>query len=410
MSSGEGDSIVVGDAAAQSISSGAGNDTLVGGGGDDVLQGGRSDQGQWNFFLNAQGQVVAVHNATETMQLAELDVSVPALGFAAAGQGTLTYLSLVYDAAFNRAPDLAGLTYWTEGAFDNAQFLKSFASSAEWNNGLGKLSNADFVDQVYLNALGRTGTATQTADALAQLAGAPDSTAARLQVFEAVALSGEHRGALATTSGIALGSTVVTREQGWIRGGGNDRLDGGAGNDLLVGGDGVDTVVYSGQRSQYKILLTYSGELVIADRTSTDVDVIRQIEQAQFSDGTVNVGFTQASAEQLQQVGLLYQSVLGRAADLAGIEYWTTVSNDALTLAARFLDSAEFRAGGAALDDAAFVRLIQENALNSVADAGTLQIWTGYLETHSRAELVVAFVGSADVVAAQYGVQGLWLA
>jgi hypothetical protein len=62
------------------------------------------------------------------------------------------------------------------------------------------------------------------------------------------------------------------------------------------------------------------------------------------------------------------------------------------------------------LDNKAFVQLIEQNALHRAPDAASVQTWTSYLDTHSRAELVVAYVGSAEVIAAQYGAQGLWLA
>ncbi len=405
---GTGDDIVFG---------GVGNDTLAGGDGTDTLQGGRSDQGQWNFFLGLDGRVVARHNTvlvdstvTETVTLAGLNLSVPALGFAGAGQDTLASLSLLYQAAFQRAPDLAGLSFYAKTGADAAEFVREFVRSDEWANGLGKLNNADFVNKLYVNALGHAGTAAQLASALQQLDGAADNGAARSELFAAVALGAEHRTAAQGTSGMALGGVLLTQEQGWLRGGGDDRLTGGGGSDLLVGGDGTDTVVYAGPRAQFHILLTRGGELAIADLANGDIDVIRQVEKAQFGDVQVDIGFTQAAPAHLQQVGLLYQTVLGRSADLGGIDYWASRPADAVELASRFIDSAEFRSRAGMLDDAAFVRLMQENALHHAPDAASRDAWTGYLSTHSRAEFVVALVGSAEVVAAQFGAQGLWLA
>lgn len=426
---GDGANWVVGDDAAQNIvlgagadtlragggndmgTGGVGNDSMSGGAGNDILQGGRSDRGQWHFFIDGQGQVAGVHSGaggSETLTRAELDGGAAQLGFASADAATLTSLSLLYDAAFNRAPDLGGLSYWANGDVDIAACIALFAQSAEWSNGLGGMSNAGFVHQLYLNAFGQAGAAAEMTAALAQLEAAPDQLAARLQVFETIALGAQHRTALQTSAGMALGSALVTEEQGWILGGGDDILEGGAGSDLLVGGDGVDTVVYAGQSSQYRILLSANGQLLIADQLGSDVDVIRQIEQASFSDGMLDVRFTQSAPGQLQQVGLMYQSLLGRAADIGGIAYWTASQFDAVAMAASFLDSAEFSARSGGLDNAAFVSVLVQNALHR-ADAGLMLAWTAYLDTHSRAEFVAAFLESDEVVQAQYGVEGLWL-
>jgi hypothetical protein len=102
---------------ADTLAGGAGSDLLTGGAGNDVLQGGRSDTGQWQFFLK-DGKVVGQHQmalastATETVTAAELNGSVATLAFAGASASHLETLSLLYHAAFDRAPDLPGLNFW----------------------------------------------------------------------------------------------------------------------------------------------------------------------------------------------------------------------------------------------------------------------------------------------------------
>ncbi len=395
---------------------GIGNDSLVGGTGNDVLQGGRSDVGRWDFYLDAGGHVVALHNtalanpaATEVLAKADLNLTVGTLGFASADPARLQSLSLLYHAAFERTPDLAGLSFWAQSGATLAQVASGFLRSDEASTGLGRLGNADFVHQVYQNALGHAGSAGDTAAAVAQLDAAPDLAAARTMVFENIALSSDHRALWQSASGVTLGGKLLASEQGWIVGGGDDRLDGGAGNDTLVGGDGSDTIVYAGQRVNYKIALLATGEITVTDRANGDVDQISQIEKGAFSDGTVDLGFTQATQPVLRPVGQMYQAVLGRAADLVGINYWIGHYQDTVTLAARFVDCAEFKSRFGVLNNDAFVRLIEQNALQHAPDPTSVRSWSTYLDSHSRADMVAAYVGSAEVVAAQFGTQGLWL-
>jgi hypothetical protein len=48
------------------------------------------------------------------------------------------------------------------------------------------------------------------------------------------------------------------------------------------------------------------------------------------------------------------------------------------------------------LDDAAFVKVIEQNVLHQAPTATALEPWTTYLHDHSRAELVVALLGTAE--------------
>lgn len=396
---------------------GIGNDTLQGGTGNDVLQGGRSDQGRWDFYLNAQGQVVGMHQtalvdaaATETVTSAELNIADAMLGFARADQATLATASLLYHAAFDRTADLGGLNFWAQSGLATRAMVEGFMQSNEWKDGLGKLGDAEFVAQLYDNALGRASTDSEMAAALAQLKAAADPAQGRADVFDAVALGAAHRAAWQTAAGVALGGTTVTEESGWITGGGDDRLDGGAGSDVLVGGDGVDTVVYAGAQADYAFRLTSGGQVTVTDLDNGDVDRIVQIEQGAFSDGVVGLGFTQASPAQLQQLGLMYQIVLDRAGEFDGFGYWLASGKQGSELAGQFLESGEFQKASATLGDDAFVTLLYQNALGRTADADGRAYWNAFLDEHSRADMVAAWTASAEVQAVQYGTEGLWLA
>lgn len=402
---GEGNDIVFG---------GIGNDTLLGGSGDDQLQGGRSDIGQWDFYLDSTGQVVGRHNtqlvngaAYETLAASEMNTAVAELGFVKADQATLKTLSLLYHTAFKRAPDLAGLNFWAGHAVSTDQLVQTFLQSQEWAAGMGKLSNQELVQQLYQNMRGQPGSGVEVDQWVSKL----DSNAiSRADLVRAFALSSEHQAAWSTGFGMALGGENLKVEQDWIAGSGDDVLNGGAGNDILVGGDGTDTVVYDGKLADYKFLLSADGDIKVAEvRAGGDVDVIKQIEKAQFSDASIDLHFTQFSQSALQQVGMMYRTVLGRAGDLAGFSYWLDRSPGAVDMASSFVNSAEFLAHYGKLDDASFVRQLYQNATAHDPDAASLQNWAAYLASHTRGEMVAALSASAEIIGAEYGTAGLWI-
>lgn len=106
-------------------------------------------------------------------------------------------------------------------------------------------------------------------------------------------------------------------------GGGSDTLQitsfAAANNATLQGGQGNDIVQFSGDRSLYNIE-QHGGFTIVSskDNPSQLVKVIN-VESLSFADGAVSIqtDITQAT------LAALYQSVLGRQADVAGFDYWT---------------------------------------------------------------------------------------
>jgi hypothetical protein len=392
---------------------GVGNDSVAGGSGDDVLQGGRSDRGAWTFMLDGNGVVTARHETAtfapgqhENVTLAEIDQDGAGLGFLHASAAALTDIALLYQAAFGRAPDLDGLNFYLQGGAQPLSIAHGFTTSAEWREtGLERLDNAAFVRQMYEQVLGRQPDTPGFAFWLAQLDGAGGHIATRAEVLAGFALSEEARAL--HKGGIAIGAGSVAQESGWFAGGGDDRLAGGAGNDVLVGGDGTDTAVFEGKRADAKVTLAADGTVHVV--TATGSDTLHGIERGEFSDGTVDLRFTQASAHTLTTVGLLYQAVLDRAGDAAGLASWAAQDLPMGQLAAGFAGSAEFQARYGALDDAAFVRTLYANSGLATTAAGSPDAWVDFLQTHSRAELVGAWVAQEAVHDAQFATGGLWL-
>jgi len=411
-----GDDLLDGGDGADIAVGGIGNDQLVGGAGNDVLQGGRSSQGAWEFYLDAGGTLSARHTTLlfapgqhESLALGELNGSSAALSFLGADKAMLTSLSLLYHAAFGRAPDLAGLAWWAGSGAGIDTIARQFLVSAEMQAG-GAQSDKAFIEAVYQNAFGRAADSAGLAHWTAQLAGSDGAPAmSRTEALKALALGAEHKQAWNTASGYLIGQESVSVENDWILGGGNDRLFGGAGNDLLVGGDGIDTAVYGGKLADYRFVIDTAGQVKVADKANGDLDRLSGIERGEFSDGTVDLGFLQADPAKLQQVGLLYQAVLDRAGDVAGFQWWLGQDLDGARLAQAFADTAEFKGRYGALSDAAFVKALYDNSGLAASAAGGQSSWEHYLGAHTRAELVGAWLQAEGVAGAQFAGQGLWL-
>jgi hypothetical protein len=400
------------------IAGGAGNDIISGGDGNDVLEGGRSDVGQWQFYLNSAGQVVGTHQmamtdatSTETLTAAQLNAGVSDLGFSAGTAQQLQSLSLFYHAAFERVPDLAGLSDWVKSGLSLDQIAQGFFDAPEAQGAtLSGLDNQDFVQKLYNNSFGRSAEPNELAfwQGILDKASPADAAAARISVFEGIALSDEHKADWQTSNGVALGGSLVQQEQGWIAGSGNDMLAGGNGNNVLVGGDGTDTAVYTDAGTNHSLSLSLTGDVSVVGQDGQS-DVIRQIEQGQFSSGTVDLGFTEAPASTLEQIGMLYHLLLGRAGDLSGFQFWVNSSLHDASLADGFLNSPEFIANFSSLSNDAFVAQIYQNLGESAPAAADLQTWEAYLGNHTRAEMATAMSTDVHLIGTQNGPQGISL-
>lgn len=82
-------------------------------------------------------------------------------------------VAALYTAIFNRAPDQAGLNFWTaqiNGGASFATIAEGFAQHEVFTTGIGALPNADYVNALYTNILGSAGDAAGVAYWTARLA------------------------------------------------------------------------------------------------------------------------------------------------------------------------------------------------------------------------------------------------
>ena len=388
---GSGDDILVG---------GIGNDRLVGGAGNNVLQGGRSTQGGWEFYLAANGTLMARHETAlfapgqeERLALAELNESATELAFLDADKAMLSSLSLLYHAAFGRAPDLGGLAYWALGGASIEAVADYILRSPEWQSAGGTaMSDTAFVEAVYGNAFGRAPDAGGLAYWTGMLAGAGGAPAlGRAEALVAIAHSAEHHSAWNTADGYLIGEADLDLEADWI-------VD-----------DGIDTAVYGGKSADYKFIVDGDGRLKVEHKTSGALDQLVGIDLGEFSDGTLDLGFLQGNQATVKQLGLLYQTVLDRAGDLGGFQWWLGRDIDGARLVQDFIATDEFRARYDGISDAAFVQALYDNSGLDATAVGGMASWENYLANHTRAELIATWLTQDGVVDAQFTGPGLWV-
>ena len=406
-----GDDLLDGGADNDLVAGGEGRDTIAGGSGNDILQGGRSDSGDWRFFVSDSGGVTANHTHAvlangmqETVQRSELNAAAPALSFLAQDSARLVDIALLYG-ALDRVPELAGMAFWARAPFSIHAVAEGVAQSAEWQTANGQQDNAGFVTSLYQHVLDRA----PEAQGLAYWTGLMALGMSRGDVLAGIALSDEHRALAKGAQGFAIGEELALCESEWFADSGDDILNGGAGNDVLVGGDGHDTAVFGAARADYRLLIAADGEVRMRQQSSGDTDTLSGIETASFGNGALQLDFLSAPPARLKTVGLLYEAVLDRAADEGGLRFWLASGNDDAGLARGFDGSGEFQARFGGMSNAAFVQALYDNSGLAASTAGGSAQWQDYLASHSRAELIGAWVANADVQAAQFGGNGLWL-
>ncbi len=101
-------------------------------------------------------------------------------------------VALLYEAALDRKPDTPGLNYWVSNLGAGKSVLDiadSFARSAEFTSKFDVTTNATFIDQLYLNVLGRSADQDGTDYWLAEM----DNGHSRSNVLLGFAESSENR-------------------------------------------------------------------------------------------------------------------------------------------------------------------------------------------------------------------------
>lgn len=174
--------------------------------------------------------------------------------------------------------------------------------------------------------------------------------------------------------------------------GGADTITMTAGSKAVDGGNGIDTVVYSGARDSYKVQKEVWGYSVTS--ASGQVDGLFNVERIKFADGWKAIDTMSA------QIFRLYEAVLDRTAEDAGLGYWISSMEKGTTLhevAADFLKQPEFVSlYGSNPTDQEFIYKLYENVLDREPDTGGLLYWSQMIGQIGRAQILIDFAESPE--------------
>lgn len=177
-------------------------------------------------------------------------------------------------------------------------------------------------------------------------------------------------------------------------------FSGTAGNDVVQGANGRDTMKYSGKAADYDINISPAGASVLDRHGAEGSDTLFNVERLQFDDKAVAID-TEGDGGRLFR---LYQAALGRTPDESGFGYWLYHLDRGVqlhTVAAGFVDSTEFHdLFGPDGNDADFVRALYQNVLHRGPDQAGLDYWVHILEQHQadRPDVLIEFANSAENV------------
>jgi uncharacterized delta-60 repeat protein len=183
---------------------------------------------------------------------------------------------------------------------------------------------------------------------------------------------------------------------------GNDVLTGLGGNDTLDGGAGIDMAIYSGKAASYVVSRTATGWSVKDRGGSEGTDQLVGIERLQFNDKFLALG------DDAAQVYRLYQAAFNRTPDAGGLGYWLHAQEGGASLrsiAADFINGAEFKQLYNGANEEAFVTQLYQNVLHRAPDAAGLAYWADHLKTDAtRLDVLLGFSESTENIAALTGI------
>lgn len=264
------------------------------------------------------------------------------------------FVERFYETILGRNSDPAGNNYWTDnlvtGVLSGENIARGFINSAEFQN--RGTSNAEYVNTLYAAFFGRPADTGGFNAWMEQL----EYGTARGDVLKGFTGSREFKN-LSESFGI------------------RPELSFGTGSTAaLITGDATDASTLRGG----------AGNQVLSD------------ESAAVRDPGSRKDITESG-----QVLRLYGATLGRIPDSNGFLGWLdalkTDAFDIERVAGSFVNSKEFQNTYGALSDVQFVNLLYQNVLGRAADAGGLQGWLDFMEGGgNRAQVVLGFSNSGE--------------
>ena len=308
----------------------------------------------------------------------------------------------LYHAAFGRSPDFAGLRNWSDalraGALTLTGAADDFAESAEFQLRYGTLDSTQYVQLLYQNALGREADLAGQKSWVAQL----NAGASRGAVLVGFSESDEFKHRMAGDVEIERlyfllfqRMPTATELQSW--------------QGFLLGYDQTDSLYaqssYYGATDASYVQLVFQGFL----RREADPGALSAYTDALGAGAITHASLVELllnSAEfnlNVAPVARLYLGALQRVPDAPGLDNWVNylrAGNSLQSMADAFVASQEFSASYGALGNRDYVTLLYQNVLGRGADQAGLDHWTALLDSGgaTRAQVLIGFTESQEAV------------
>lgn len=178
----------------------------------------------------------------------------------------------------------------------------------------------------------------------------------------------------------------------------------------LGNGGGLPNDIHAtGLHSEYILARTDLGQLYLQDQIGgrDSPATVTDGKYVLFSDG---VGRFDASGV-AQEVAHIYKAAFDRAADASGLDYWTSRVESGIqterSVATGFTESEEFRATYGNLDDRSFVQQLYQNVLDRQGEQAGIDSWVNLLQSGGGRDTVLyGFATSFENVARNLSVMG----
>ncbi len=174
-----------------------------------------------------------------------------------------------------------------------------------------------------------------------------------------------------------------------------DTLTVASGNHAIDGGAGTDTALFANVRASYTVTKSGIGFTVAG---SGDTDSLVNVERVHFSDANIALDIDGIGGKAYR----VYQAAFDRVPDLGGVGFWISRMDAGVTLndvAGGFMASAEFTAlYGANLSTSALVNQLYQNVLHRPGEAAGIAFWINAIDVAhvARAEVLASFSESAE--------------
>ncbi|MES2148657.1 MAG: DUF4214 domain-containing protein [Pseudomonadota bacterium] len=210
--------------------------------------------------------------------------------------------------------------------------------------------------------------------------------------------------------GEALPVATVTKVAG---GGAQDKIYPVDVSNKIDAGAGIDTVAYLGNRADYNISANADGSFSVIDNVTNGArsnDTLVNVERLEFRDARIalDIGVNGTGPADAGQVFSLYQAAFNRVPDQSGLGFWIAQADAGTPLgsiAAALTSSGEFRNLYGGLTDHQFVEQLYQNVLHRTGDEAGLAFWESMIDGHhlSAEQILVNFAESAENQAALVG-------